>query len=152
MTVAALLIVLLVVLIGPLLFKPIEQNLDIFFLAAGTFAALVSGQFGWGLVRAAAAAPVALTAAVLVFDAILMVVRQPLDRGFEALQSLVSTALDLRRPDRRARRCSPASSPRWLRRWSWWSSSNCSGWGALVKSRSPYSPVLRLDWAPRSRL
>jgi predicted cation transporter len=90
MIAAALLIVLLVVLIGPLLFKPIEQNLDIFFLAAGTFAALVSGQFGWGLVRAAAAAPVPLTAAVLVFDAILMVVRQPLDRGFKALQQLLS--------------------------------------------------------------
>jgi predicted cation transporter len=89
MTVAALLIILLVVLIGPLLFKPIEHNLEVFFLAAGMFAALVSGQFGWRLMRFAAAAPVALTAAVLVFDAILIVIRGPLDRWFEALQSLV---------------------------------------------------------------
>jgi len=89
MTVAALEIILLVVLIGPLLFKSIEENLDIFFLAAGTFAALVSGQFGWSLVRAAAAAPVALTVAVLVFDAILILMRKPLDRCFEAVARMV---------------------------------------------------------------
>jgi predicted cation transporter len=89
MTLAALVIILLVVLIGPLLVKAIEQNLDIFFLAAGTLAALVSGQFGWRLVRAAAAAPVALTASLLLFDAILILMRKPLDRWFEALARLV---------------------------------------------------------------
>jgi predicted cation transporter len=88
MILAALVIILLAVLIGPLLFKPIEQNLDVFFLVVGMLAAIVSGQFGWPLVRAAAAAPVALTASVLAFDTILILIRQPLDRWFQALTRL----------------------------------------------------------------
>jgi len=89
MIVASLLAILLAVLIGPLLFKSIEHHLDFFFLATGILAALVSGQFGWPLLRAAATAPIALTAAVLVFDAILIVIRQRLARWFEALMRKV---------------------------------------------------------------
>jgi len=89
MTVAALVAILVAVLIGPLLFRSIEHYLEIFFLATGIIAALVSGQFGWRLVREAAAAPIALTSAVLVFDAILIVIHKPLDRWFEALQHLM---------------------------------------------------------------
>jgi len=88
MIVAALAIILIAVLIGPLLFKSIEHNLDIFFLVAGMLAALVSGEFGWRLVREAATAPLALTASVLVFDATLIVMRKPLDRWFESLLRL----------------------------------------------------------------
>ena len=40
MILAALVIILLAVLIGPLLFKPIEQNLDVFFLVVGMLAAI----------------------------------------------------------------------------------------------------------------
>jgi predicted cation transporter len=90
MIAVALVIILIVVLIGPLLSKGIEQNLDVFFLAVGMLAALASGQFGWPLMRAAAAAPVALTTSVLVFDAILILLRKPLDRWFQALARRVS--------------------------------------------------------------
>jgi predicted cation transporter len=86
MTAAALIVILVAVLIGPLLIESIEHHLDLFFLATGILAALVSGQFGWRLIREAAAAPIALTTAVLIFDAILIVIRQPLDRSFKALQ------------------------------------------------------------------
>lgn len=87
--VAALVIILIAVLIGPLLFKSIEHNLDLFFLVAGVLAALISGEFGWQLVRHAATAPIAITIAVLVFDGILMLIRKRLDRWFESLMRLM---------------------------------------------------------------
>ena len=76
-------------LIGPLLSKSIEHNLEGFFLVTGMLAALVSGQFGWRLVREAATAPLTLTAAVVIFDAILIAMRKPLDRWFESLARMV---------------------------------------------------------------
>lgn len=85
MNVAALVIILLAVLIGPLLFKSIEHNIDIFFLIAGMLAALISGEFGWGLARDAATAPIALAGAVLVFGALVRLARSTLDRWFERL-------------------------------------------------------------------
>ncbi len=85
MTVAALIIILALVLIGPLLFKSIEHNIDIFFLVAGVLAALVSGVFGWELMHEALSTPVALTLAVLVFGAIVKLSRNLTERWFESL-------------------------------------------------------------------
>ena len=53
-------------LLGPVLLKPVEQNIEIFFLIVGTFASVVSGQSGGQLLHAAVTEPIALTIAVLV--------------------------------------------------------------------------------------
>jgi predicted cation transporter len=73
--------------------KPIERNLEIFFLAAGALAALVSGQLGWPLLRAAISEPIQLTIAVLVFGAVARLSRRTLDRWFEILMGRVSPRL-----------------------------------------------------------
>jgi predicted cation transporter len=90
MTDAALLIIFVTVLMGPLLFKSIERNLDLFFFFAGILAALVSGQLGWRLVQEAATAPIALATAVLIFDAILIAMHKTLDRWFDILIRRIS--------------------------------------------------------------
>ncbi|MGH7815241.1 MAG: DUF1646 family protein [Candidatus Binataceae bacterium] len=83
-------LILLAVLIGPVLIKPIERNIEVFFLVAGTLAAGVSGQWSLKLLHAAATEPIALTAAVLVFGAAARIARPVLDRGIERLTRIVS--------------------------------------------------------------
>ena len=62
--------ILLIVLFGPVMFKPIEQNIEVFFLVVGAFASAISGQWGGKLLRAAMTEPIALTAAVLIFGVV----------------------------------------------------------------------------------
>jgi predicted cation transporter len=57
----------LAVLLGPILLKPIERNVELFFLAAGGIVSTVMGQLNFPLVRPALTEPIALTSAVLVF-------------------------------------------------------------------------------------
>jgi predicted cation transporter len=73
-------LVLLVVLLGPVLVKPVEHNIEIFFLSAGAFASAVTGQWGTSLVRAALTEPIALTIAVLVFGVMARLIRPAFDR------------------------------------------------------------------------
>lgn len=87
--IALLGLVLLVVLFGPVLFKPIERNIEVFFLAAGVLAALASGQLSWTLVHAALKEPIALTLAVLVFGVIARLIRPTLDRWVEDLLTVM---------------------------------------------------------------
>src|SRR5258705_1268248 len=82
-------VILLAVLFGQVMFKPIEQNIEIFFLVVGAFASAVSGQWGSKLLRAAVTEPIALTAAVLIFGLIVRLVRPWLDRGVERLVEVV---------------------------------------------------------------
>src|SRR5712692_817319 len=91
--VVALGLILIGVLIVPVMVKSIERNLELFFLAAGSLAALVSGQLGWPLLRAAVSEPVALTIAVFVFGAVAQLARASLDRLFERLMASVSPRL-----------------------------------------------------------
>lgn len=86
----ALTLVLVVVLFAPVMSGVVEANLEIFFLCAGTAAALVSGQFGWPLLRTAIREPIALTIAVLFFGVMARVARPTLDAWFEDLLSTVS--------------------------------------------------------------
>ena len=60
MDVAALVIILSAVLFGPLVFKPIEHNVEVFFLAVGVLTAMVTGRFDWGFVNAAVTEPASL--------------------------------------------------------------------------------------------
>lgn len=77
--------ILAAVLVGPVLIKSVERNLEVFFLCAGALAAAAGGQLGWPLLRAAASEPVALSLAVLGFGAVARLARSRLDRWFEKL-------------------------------------------------------------------
>ncbi|HVB80501.1 MAG TPA: DUF1646 family protein [Candidatus Binataceae bacterium] len=83
-------LILLAVLLGPVLIKPIERNIEIFFLVVGTLAAAMSGQLSWPLLHAAATEPVALTVAVLVFGAVARLMRPTFDHWIERLLGVMS--------------------------------------------------------------
>ena len=88
--VPALGLILLAVLLGPVLIKPVERNIEVFFLIVGALAAAVSGQWSWRLLHAAATEPIALTLAVLVFGAIARLMRPTFDRWIERLLGVMS--------------------------------------------------------------
>jgi predicted cation transporter len=75
--------VLLVVLLAPVLVKPVERNIEVFFLGAGILASGVAGQWSSGLFHAAITEPVALTIAVLVFGAVARLLRPALDEAIQ---------------------------------------------------------------------
>ncbi len=83
-------LVLLAVLLGPVLVKPIEQNIEIFFLIAGAFASAITGQWGKNLFYAALTEPIALTVAILLFGAVARLARPSLERAFQRLVKLVA--------------------------------------------------------------
>ena len=82
--------VLLAVLLGPVLVKPIEENIEIFFLIAGSFASAITGQWSRALFHAALAEPIALTIAVLVFGVITRTLRPTLDRSIQRMIKVVA--------------------------------------------------------------
>src|ERR1700722_8941514 len=82
MEVAALVTILTAVLIGPLLFRSIEHNVEIFFLNVGVATAIVTGRFDAALIRAAIGDPVSLALAVLVFGGVFRYARPLLERTF----------------------------------------------------------------------
>jgi predicted cation transporter len=86
----ALGLLLLAVLLGPVLVKSIEQNIEVFFLGAGAFASAVAGQWGKGLAYAALTEPIALTTAVLVFGVVARFARPSLDRTVQRLVQVVA--------------------------------------------------------------
>jgi predicted cation transporter len=88
--VLALGLILLAVLFGPVLIKPVERNIEVFFLVVGALAAAVSGQWSWPLLHAAVTEPVALTIAVLVFGAVARLMRPAFDRWIERLLGVMS--------------------------------------------------------------
>src|SRR4029077_3784373 len=83
-------LILLAVLLGPVLVKQIEQNIEIFFLGAGTLAAAAAGQWSKALLHAALTEPIPLTIAVLVFGLVVRVLRPTLNREVERLVKLVA--------------------------------------------------------------
>ena len=87
---AGLGLILLLVLLAPVLSKPVERNLEVFFLCAGALAAAVSGQLSWHLLRVAATEPIELTIAVFVFGVVMRLARGVLDRWVERLVSVMS--------------------------------------------------------------
>jgi predicted cation transporter len=78
------------VLVGPICIRPIERNIELFFLSVGALTAIITGQFGWSLVHAAATEPIALTIAVLVFGAAARIVRPAFDSSLQRLRETVS--------------------------------------------------------------
>jgi predicted cation transporter len=83
-------IILLAVLLGPVLIKPVEQNIEIFFLGAGTFAAIVAGQWSRDLLHSALTEPIALTVTVLAFGVLAKKARPALDRFIQQMVTVVA--------------------------------------------------------------
>src|SRR6266851_832804 len=83
-------LVLLAVLLGPVLVKPIEENIEIFFLIAGSFASAITGQWSRKLFHTALAEPIALTIAVLVFGVIARILRPTLDRSLQRMIKVIA--------------------------------------------------------------
>jgi predicted cation transporter len=83
-------LILIAVLIGPILIKPVERNIEVFFLAVGAVTAVITGQFGWRMVDAALTEPLALTIAVGVFGVLAQLLRPVFDQGIQRLRGLVS--------------------------------------------------------------
>src|SRR5438876_4603000 len=79
----------LAVLLCPVLLKPVEQNIELFFLGAGTFASATTGQWGKSLLHAALTEPIPLTIAVLVFGVVARLARPALDHGVGRLVKLI---------------------------------------------------------------
>lgn len=76
-------------LLGPILVKPIERNVEFFFLVAGFVISVAMGQFSFALVRAALSEPIPLTSAILVFGIAFRLLQVYLDRLFsEAVRML----------------------------------------------------------------
>jgi predicted cation transporter len=73
---------ILTVLLGPILVEPIERNLEFFFLVAGMTTSVLMGQFSPGMMRTALSEPIALTAAILIFEIMFRVLQAHLDRLF----------------------------------------------------------------------
>ncbi len=89
MEIAALIMILIAVLIGPLLFKSIEHNVEVFFLVVGVLTALVTGRFDGVLVAAAIREPASLALAVLIFGGAFRYARPLLDRAFARITNAV---------------------------------------------------------------
>jgi predicted cation transporter len=83
-------LILLAVLLGPVLIKSVEENIEIFFLVAGALASAAAGQWSMHLLRAAATEPIPLTVAVLSFGVVARLLRPTLDRGVKRLVKLVA--------------------------------------------------------------
>ncbi len=76
-------------LLGPILVKPIERNVEFFFLVAGFVISVAMGQFSFALVRTALSEPIPLTSAILVFGIAFRLLQVYLDRLFsEAVRML----------------------------------------------------------------
>jgi predicted cation transporter len=80
MTVILASLTILAVLLGPILVKPIERNVEFFFLLVGVLTACVMGQFNRALVWSAVSEPLSFTVAVLVFGAAFLLLRDFLDQ------------------------------------------------------------------------
>jgi predicted cation transporter len=83
-------LILLAVLLGPVLVKRIEQNIEVFFLLAGTLASAAAGQWSKRLLHDVLAVPLPLTIAVLVFGVVVRVLRPTLERQVQKLVKLVA--------------------------------------------------------------
>lgn len=83
-------LILAAVLFGPVLVKPVEENIEIFFLLAGSLASAFTGQWSRELLRTALIEPIPLTIAVLLFGAVAKLARPALDRGVLRLVDVIA--------------------------------------------------------------
>lgn len=82
-------LIIVLVLLGPIFIRPIEQNVELFFLAIGLLTAFFAKQLNRELLQAAVAEPLSFTIAVLVFGAAFRLSRKHLDQFFARLTLLI---------------------------------------------------------------
>ncbi len=83
-------IVVLFLLLGPVVFAPLERNLECHFFALGMISVTLAGLWEWDLVRRTLLTPLPITVAVVIAGAIFGRVRRWLDRRFEKIRGRVS--------------------------------------------------------------
>jgi predicted cation transporter len=88
-TLALATLVIIAVLLGPVLIKPVERNVEFFFLLIGLVTAAIMGQFNAAMLRGALLEPLSFTAAVLVFGAAFRLSKPYLDDLFAAAVELL---------------------------------------------------------------
>jgi predicted cation transporter len=76
-------------LLGPVLFAPLERNLELYFLVLGMLAAALDGHEGWLLAIRAVTNPLPITATVIVAGLVFGRMRGMLDRIFGALRGFM---------------------------------------------------------------
>ncbi len=91
--IAGLALILIAVLVGPIFVRPIERNIELFFLVLGALTPILTGPFGWPVVHAAATEPIALTIGVLLFGTAARLTRPLFDYGIRLLRSAVPPRL-----------------------------------------------------------
>src|SRR6516225_2527961 len=84
------LLILAALLAGPLIFAPLEHNLEPYCFILGLIAVTFSRQWEWQLLRKTALDPLPLAMAVVVAGILFGLLRPALDRGFAALRDLLS--------------------------------------------------------------
>ena len=87
------LIILAALLAGPLIFAPLEHNLEPYCFALGMIAVTVSRQWGWHLLRKAALEPMPLTITVVGAGILFGALRPILDRNFATMRRLLPRPL-----------------------------------------------------------
>lgn len=87
---AAAIVVMLALLLGPVLVRWIEHNLEVYCFAVGIAAILLAGGPDPEVLRKAAREPVAITIAVVVAAFIFREIRAPMDRGFQRVRARVA--------------------------------------------------------------
>jgi predicted cation transporter len=83
------LLILLLVLVLPLAFRRVEQNLEAFLFVMGTLSALVAGVVSGPLIRAALTHPIPITLAVFASGLLFKSVRQALGVGLTTLAGVI---------------------------------------------------------------
>jgi predicted cation transporter len=79
-------IILAALLAGPLIFAPLEHNLEPYCFALAIVAVSVTRQWEWHLVRKAALEPMPITLTVIIAGVLFGVLRPLLDRAFAAMR------------------------------------------------------------------
>ncbi len=87
---AAAIVVMLALLLGPVLVRWIEQNLEVYCFAIGIVAMFLAGGPNSEVLRKAAREPVAITIAVVVAAFVFREIRAGLDRGFARVRAKVA--------------------------------------------------------------
>jgi predicted cation transporter len=86
-------ILLVALLFGPVIFSPIEHNLEVYCLALGVFAVTVGRQWEWGLLARVAYDPLPITLAVIAAGLLFRWSREVLDRGFARMREVLARPL-----------------------------------------------------------
>jgi predicted cation transporter len=85
--------ILAALLAGPLIFAPLEHNLEPYCFALGMIAVTVSRQWEWHLLRKAALDPMPITITVVAAGMLFSVLRPVLDRSFGVMRRLLPRPL-----------------------------------------------------------